>query len=149
MRGTRGYLAPEWISGVAIPSKADVYSYGMMVFEIMSGRRNSVNLEVGETVFFPIWAVRKIMSSEIHCLLDYRLEGNANMEELGRACRVAGWCIQDNENDGLSMGQIVQILEGVLEVNVLPVPRSLQILAENQSENQTMVIFSESSCIRG
>ncbi|KAE9616836.1 putative protein kinase RLK-Pelle-SD-2b family [Lupinus albus] len=36
MRGTRGYLAPEWISGVAITAKADVYSCGMMFFEIVS-----------------------------------------------------------------------------------------------------------------
>ncbi|XP_058073108.1 G-type lectin S-receptor-like serine/threonine-protein kinase At2g19130 [Magnolia sinica] len=141
MRGTRGYLAPEWISGLPITPKADVYSYGMMFFEIISGRRNTEESAVGGTVFFPIWAVNKIESREIHCLLDYRLEGNANMEELSRACRVAGWCIQDDENDRPSMGQIVQILEGVLEVNMPPVPRSLQILAENQN----MVLFSESS----
>ena len=41
MRGTVGYLAPEWISGTAITSKADVFSYGMMLFEIISGKRNS------------------------------------------------------------------------------------------------------------
>ncbi|XP_042505693.1 G-type lectin S-receptor-like serine/threonine-protein kinase At2g19130 [Macadamia integrifolia] len=41
MRGTIGYLAPEWISGAAITAKADVYSYGMMLFELISGRRNS------------------------------------------------------------------------------------------------------------
>ncbi|XP_058068965.1 G-type lectin S-receptor-like serine/threonine-protein kinase At2g19130 [Magnolia sinica] len=125
MRGTRGYLAPEWISGLAITLKADVYSYGMMVFEIILGRRNTEQLAVGETVFFPIWAVGKIMKGEIHCLLDYRLEGNANMEELS----------QDNENDRPSMGQIIQMLEGVLEVNVPPVPRSLQILTENESSS--------------
>ncbi|XP_058071230.1 G-type lectin S-receptor-like serine/threonine-protein kinase At2g19130 [Magnolia sinica] len=141
MRGTIGYLAPEWISGLAITPKADVYSYGMMVFEIISGRRNTEQWAVGERAFFPTWAVRKIISGKIYCLLDYRLEGNANMEELSRACRVAGWCIQDNENDRPSMGQIVQILEGVLEVNVPPVPRSLQILMEDQN----MVSFSESS----
>ena len=32
MRGTKGYLASEWIAGVAVTSKADVYSYGMMAF---------------------------------------------------------------------------------------------------------------------
>lgn len=36
MRGTIGYLAPEWISGVAITPKVDVYSYGMLLFEIIS-----------------------------------------------------------------------------------------------------------------
>lgn len=40
MRGTIGYLAPEWIGGTAIMAKADVYSYGMMLFEIIFGKRN-------------------------------------------------------------------------------------------------------------
>ncbi|KAL2331773.1 hypothetical protein Fmac_019354 [Flemingia macrophylla] len=40
MRGTRGYLAPEWIAGVAITAKADVYSYGMMLFKcLLTARR--------------------------------------------------------------------------------------------------------------
>uniref|UniRef100_A0A0D9V2D4 non-specific serine/threonine protein kinase n=1 Tax=Leersia perrieri TaxID=77586 RepID=A0A0D9V2D4_9ORYZ len=41
-RGTVGYLAPEWIAGTAVTTKADVYSYGMTLFEIVivSGRRN-------------------------------------------------------------------------------------------------------------
>ncbi|MBA0688989.1 hypothetical protein Goari_006741, partial [Gossypium aridum] len=53
MKGTRGYLAPEWISGVAITPKADVYSYGMMLFEIVSGRRNSQQSEDGKVRFIP------------------------------------------------------------------------------------------------
>jgi len=56
MRGTRGYLAPEWISGVAITAKADVYSYGMMLFEFVSGRRNSELSADGKTRFFPTQA---------------------------------------------------------------------------------------------
>ncbi|KAL8235821.1 hypothetical protein R6Q59_016902 [Mikania micrantha] len=40
MRGTWGYVAPEWISGVAITTKADVYSYGMTLLELLGGRRN-------------------------------------------------------------------------------------------------------------
>ncbi|GKC82642.1 G-type lectin S-receptor-like serine/threonine-protein kinase [Tanacetum coccineum] len=41
MRGTGGYLAPEWLSGVAITAKADVFSYGMMLFELVNGKRNT------------------------------------------------------------------------------------------------------------
>eukprot|EP01018_Ginkgo_biloba_P011460 Gb_02501 [translate_table: standard] len=39
MRGTRGYLAPEWLSGLPITAKADVYSFGMTLLEIIAGRR--------------------------------------------------------------------------------------------------------------
>ncbi|KAM3345663.1 hypothetical protein ACQJBY_020256 [Aegilops geniculata] len=48
MRGTIGYLAPEWISGVPITHKSDVYSYGMTLLEIISGRRNSEKIKEGE-----------------------------------------------------------------------------------------------------
>ncbi|CAH9071427.1 unnamed protein product [Cuscuta epithymum] len=53
MRGTRGYLAPEWITGVAITPKADVYSYGMVLFELLSGTRNSDHSRDGKVKFFP------------------------------------------------------------------------------------------------
>ncbi|KAJ8628389.1 hypothetical protein MRB53_021696 [Persea americana] len=133
IRGTIGYLAPEWISGVAITSKADVYSFGMMLFEIISGKRNSEKLGDGESAFFPCWAVGKIAKGEVLALLDYRLDGNANMEELMRASRVAYWCIQDDENDRPAMGNVVQALEGLIDVNMPPIPRSIRILIDNSS----------------
>ncbi|XP_042477706.1 G-type lectin S-receptor-like serine/threonine-protein kinase At2g19130 [Macadamia integrifolia] len=136
IRGTIGYLAPEWISGVAITAKADVYSYGMMLFELISGRRNSDHFDGMKVGFFPILAVSKINEEgEILGLLDYRLEGNADLAELDRACKVASWCIQDNEVHRPSMGLVVQILEGIVEVSTPPVPRTLQSLVENDEHS--------------
>jgi serine/threonine protein kinase len=37
MRGTLGYLAPEWIGGADVTAKVDVYSYGMVLLELVSG----------------------------------------------------------------------------------------------------------------
>ncbi|MCL7040416.1 hypothetical protein MKW94_016192, partial [Papaver nudicaule] len=141
MRGTRGYLAPEWISGVAITPKADVYSYGMMLFEIISGKRNAEHYSKDEKIrFFPTWAATKMHEGEdMVGLVDNRLEGNADTREVARACKVACWCIQDDEAHRPSMGQVVQILEGVLEVNPPPIPRSLNVLVENQDD---MFFFS-------
>ncbi|KAE8670116.1 G-type lectin S-receptor-like serine/threonine-protein kinase [Hibiscus syriacus] len=143
MRGTRGYLAPEWISGVAVTAKADVYSYGMMLFEIVSGRRNSEQNEEGKVRFFPTSAARVIaQDGDVLSLLDPRLNGDAPVYELSRICKVACWCVQDDETHRPSMSQVVQILEGVLEVNVPPVPRSLQVLADN---SEHIIFFTESS----
>ncbi|KAG2712340.1 hypothetical protein I3760_04G120300 [Carya illinoinensis] len=143
MRGTRGYLAPEWISGVAITAKADVYSYGMMLFEFVSGRRNAEPSPDGKTKFFPSWATNLMTDGgDIFSLLDPRLEGNAGVEEVTRVCRVASWCIQDDETSRPSMGQVVQILEGVLDVNLAPTPRSLQVFVDNQED---IIFFTESS----
>lgn len=143
MRGTRGYLAPEWISGVAITTKADVYSYGMMLFEFVSGRRNSEPSADGKIRFFPTWAASLItQGGDVLSLLDPRLEGNADVEEVTRICRLACWCIQDDETHRPPMGQVVQILEGVLGVNLAPVPRSLQVFVDDQEH---IIFFTESS----
>lgn len=143
MRGTRGYLAPEWISGVAITAKADVFSYGMMLFELISGRRNTEQSVEGKVTFFPTWAASKIGESEdIMTILDPRLERNADEEQVCKMCKLACWCIQDDEYNRPSMGQVVQILEGVLDVNMPPMPRSLQVFDDDQEH---IMFFTESS----
>ncbi|KAK8961326.1 G-type lectin S-receptor-like serine/threonine-protein kinase [Platanthera guangdongensis] len=145
MRGTRGYLAPEWISGVAITAKADVYSYGMMLFEIISGCRNANHLEDNKSGFFPATAVKKLMNGDVLSLLDPRLEGDAEIVEVDRACKVAFWCIQDEEMSRPSMGHVVQMLEGMMEINMPPVPKSLQLYSGRQ---EGIVFFSDSSIDR-
>ncbi|KAJ3679429.1 hypothetical protein LUZ60_017440 [Juncus effusus] len=131
MRGTIGYLAPEWISGVAITPKTDVYSYGLVVLEIISGRRNTEKLKQGDIFYFPLLVAREVNEGNTLTLLDPRLKEDLNQEEVERACRIACWCIQDDENNRPSMGHVVQVLEGVLDVSLPPIPRSLQALAEN------------------
>ncbi|KAI4334047.1 hypothetical protein L6164_018785 [Bauhinia variegata] len=143
MRGTRGYLAPEWLSGLAITSKADVYSYGMMLFELVSGRRNSELSEDGQVKFFPALAANIVsQGGDVVSVLDPRLNGNADIEELTRMIKVASWCTQDEEAHRPAMGQVVQMLEGVLDVNLPPVPRALQIFVHNQ---QNRVFFTDSN----
>ncbi|VAI91802.1 unnamed protein product [Triticum turgidum subsp. durum] len=137
MRGTIGYLAPEWISGQPIGAKADVYSFGMVLFELISGRRNSERygeVEAAGTgareslTFFPVWAAGKVVEGEVGAVADPRLHGEVMPEELERACRVACWCIQDEEAHRPTMAQVLQALEGAIHVYVPPVPRALQRL---------------------
>ncbi|XP_057977654.1 G-type lectin S-receptor-like serine/threonine-protein kinase At2g19130 [Malania oleifera] len=133
MRGTRGYLAPEWISGVPISAKADVFSYGMMLFELISGRRNFMQSEDSTVEFFPSCAAKQITDGgDVLCLLDHRLEGTADADQLSRVCRVACWCIQDDETHRPSMGRVVQILEGILDVSLPPLPRCVQAFTEKK-----------------
>ncbi|KAI3795390.1 hypothetical protein L1987_38042 [Smallanthus sonchifolius] len=143
MRGTRGYLAPEWLSGVAITTKADVYSYGMMIFEFISGRRNSEQSEDGKNKFFPMQLANTLIDGgDILTLLDPRLQGEASLEELSKLCKVACWCIQDDEENRPAMSQVEQILDGVLDVNMPPKPQALQLFVDS---NDDVVFFTESS----
>ncbi|XP_037468084.1 G-type lectin S-receptor-like serine/threonine-protein kinase At2g19130 [Triticum dicoccoides] len=137
MRGTIGYLAPEWISGQPISAMVDVYSFGMVLFELISGRRNSEGyseveatgtMERGSSTFFPVWAAGKVVEGEVSVVADRRLYGDVRLEELERACRVACWCIQGEEVQRPTMAQVVRVLEGAVQVHASPVPRALQHL---------------------
>ncbi|KAJ1685797.1 hypothetical protein LUZ63_017187 [Rhynchospora breviuscula] len=131
MRGTIGYLAPEWISGTALTAKADVYSYGMMLLEIIFGKRNRRQEENNDVSFFPAFAAKKLVEGDIQCLLDVNFVDDANMEELERALKVALWCVQWEEDSRPSMGKIVQLLEGLTNVSMPPIPRPFEIFADN------------------
>uniref|UniRef100_A0A453BYN3 non-specific serine/threonine protein kinase n=1 Tax=Aegilops tauschii subsp. strangulata TaxID=200361 RepID=A0A453BYN3_AEGTS len=135
VRGTAGYLAPEWISGVAVTTKIDVYSYGMVLLEIISGRRNSwapCSCGGDHGVYFPVNVAQKLLEgSDIGSLVDHMLHGDVNLDEAATACKVACWCIQDDEFDRPTMGEVVQILEGLSEISVPPMPRVLQAMSDN------------------
>uniref|UniRef100_A0A8R7P8P8 Protein kinase domain-containing protein n=1 Tax=Triticum urartu TaxID=4572 RepID=A0A8R7P8P8_TRIUA len=131
MRGTVGYLAPEWISGTVITAKVDVYSYGMILLELISGRRNSgVNSTSDiDVIYFPVLVATKLHKGDVGSLVDQNLHGDISLEQVERAFKVACWCIQDHEFDRPSMAEVVQYLEGFLEVDIPPVPRFLQAIA--------------------
>ena len=65
VRGTRGYLAPEWISSRPITVKADVYSYGMLLLEIIGGRRNLDMSLDAKDYYYPGWAF-KVLSETFY-----------------------------------------------------------------------------------
>jgi serine/threonine protein kinase len=136
IRGTRGYLAPEWMSGYPITKKADVYSFGIVLLEIISGKRSTKRLKFGSHRYFPHYAAVQVNEGNVLPLLDDRLEGNANIKELDVACRVACWCIQDIEENRPSMGQVVHMLEGVVNTEIPPIPSSIQNLVEGESSGE-------------
>ncbi|KAM0925948.1 hypothetical protein ACQ4PT_003824 [Festuca glaucescens] len=145
MRGTVGYLVPEWISGTAITAKADVFSYGMLMFEIVSGRRNVEQRQDGTVDFFPSTAVSRLLDGDVKSAVDGRLGGHADMDEVERACKVACWCVQDDEGARPSMGMVVQVLEGLVDVIVPPIPRSLKLLGDPSNNVKFFSGFSTSS----
>ena len=62
-------------------------------------------------------------------LLDERLEGEADFEQVERVLCAAGWCVQDLESYRPTMAEVLRIVDGSLSVAVPPVPRSLEEIA--------------------
>ncbi|XP_057830553.2 G-type lectin S-receptor-like serine/threonine-protein kinase At2g19130 [Cryptomeria japonica] len=123
MRGTRGYLAPEWLWGLPITPKVDVYSYGKTLLEIISGRRNlDTSVQDSKKHYFPTWAAAQIYQGNIIDIVEEGVElAEADIEEARRAIVVGLLCIEEDENVRPRMGQVVRMLEGKME---LPSPQT-------------------------
>ncbi|GLJ44797.1 hypothetical protein SUGI_0942230 [Cryptomeria japonica] len=98
-RGTRGYLAPEWISGLPITQKVDVYSFGMTLLEIISGQRTlDLNVQDSSMYYFPPWAARQIYKGNTINIMDQKgVAEEKDIAEVRRASVVALLCIEKDE----------------------------------------------------
>ncbi|KAK7352705.1 hypothetical protein VNO80_18133 [Phaseolus coccineus] len=116
LRGTRGYLAPEWITNYAISEKSDVYSYGMVLLEIIGGRKNYDASESSEKSHFPTFAFKMMEEGKLRDIFDSELRIDENDDRFQCAIKVALWCIQEDMSMRPSMSRVVQMLEGLSTV---------------------------------
>ncbi|KAK8493089.1 hypothetical protein V6N13_032259 [Hibiscus sabdariffa] len=125
VRGTRGYLAPEWLANLPITSKSDVYSYGMVLLEMVSGRRNfDVSADTNRKKF-SIWAYEEFEKGNVEGIVDAKLVNqDVDMEQITRAIQVSFWCIQEQPSQRPMMGKVVQMLEGVMDIERPPAPKA-------------------------
>jgi hypothetical protein len=121
LRGTRGYLAPEWITNYAISEKSDVYSYGMVLLEIISGRKSYDPVEGSEKAHFPSYAFKKLEEGDLRDISDSKLKYKDQDNRVEMAIKVALWCIQEDFYQRPSMSKVVQMLEGVCDVPQPPI----------------------------
>ncbi|KAK1419757.1 hypothetical protein QVD17_29068 [Tagetes erecta] len=116
MRGTPGYLAPEWLSSV-ITEKVDVYSFGIVLLEMLCGRKNFDRSQPEES-----WHLLSVLQKhwEHGMLLDMIDKYSEDMQthglEVVEMIKVASWCLQYDYTKRPSMSTVVKVLEGVMKV---------------------------------
>jgi len=122
-RGTMGYIAPEVFSRNFgnVSSKVDVYSFGILLLEIVGGRKNvDVTIDNTNQVYFPEWIYNLLEQKE-----DIRIfvEDDGDAKIAKKLAIVGLWCIQWHPADRPSMKDVVQMLEG--EEDKLTMPPNL------------------------
>ncbi|TKY68988.1 putative receptor protein kinase ZmPK1 [Spatholobus suberectus] len=124
IRGTRGYMAPEWVFNLSITSKVDVYSYGIVVLEMITGRSPTTGMQI--TKFeaesphherLVTWVREKrktgseVGSSWVDQIVDAALGSNYDMNEMEILATVALECVEEEKNARPSMSQVVEKLQ--------------------------------------
>ncbi|KAF7834650.1 putative LRR receptor-like serine/threonine-protein kinase [Senna tora] len=117
--GTIGYLAPEYAMRGHLTEKADVFSFGVVALEIVSGRPNSDPSLEGEKIYLLEWAWHLHENNRVVELVDPRLSSDFNEEQVRRIVGISLLCTQTSPSLRPSMSRVVAMLSGDIEVSTV------------------------------
>ncbi|XP_058764991.1 putative receptor protein kinase ZmPK1 [Vicia villosa] len=118
IRGTRGYMAPEWIFNLPITSKVDVYSYGIVVLEMITGKSPTTGFKVlngeKESVGRLVTWVRDKKGSSVGWLeeiVDDEIGLGYDKSKMEMLAKVALDCVVDERDSRPTMSRVVEMLQ--------------------------------------
>ncbi|XBJ01620.1 hypothetical protein VPH35_021236 [Triticum aestivum] len=116
MRGTPGYLAPEWLTS-QITEKVDVYSFGVVVMEVICGRKN-IDISLPEESVQLIKLIQKKAEDNqfIDLIENHSEDMVLHQEEAVQLLKLAMWCLQNDSSRRPSMSSVVKVLEGSMNI---------------------------------
>ncbi|XP_059597188.1 BRASSINOSTEROID INSENSITIVE 1-associated receptor kinase 1 isoform X2 [Vitis vinifera] len=114
VHGTLGHIAPEYLSTGRSSEKTDVYGYGIMLLELITGQRafDLARLAGNEDVMLLSWVKELLNNKKLETLVDSKLQGNYIVEEVEELIQVALLCTLDAASDRPKMSDVVKMLEG-------------------------------------
>lgn len=109
--GTQGYVAPEYALTGHLTTKSDVYSYGVVLLELLTGRVPvDMKRAPGEGVLVS-WALPRLTDREkVVEIMDPALEGQYSMKEVIQVAAIAVMCVQPEADYRPLMADVVQSL---------------------------------------
>ncbi|KAK4404518.1 PTI1-like tyrosine-protein kinase [Sesamum angolense] len=112
VKGTLGYLAPEYAMWGKVSESCDVYSFGILLLEIVTGRKPIEKLPGGIKRTITEWAEPHITKGRFKDLVDPRLRGNFDENQLIRTINAAALCVQNEPEKRPTMREVVALLKG-------------------------------------
>ncbi|XP_062097117.1 inactive protein kinase SELMODRAFT_444075-like [Humulus lupulus] len=113
--GSAGYLAPEYVDGGQITHKVDVYAFGLVLLELMSGRRITELQHANEQLFLADWLSPLATMESYYQLLDPTLASDQSpdfLRQLDAMGRAASLCLRRDPDCRPQMSKVLRVLEG-------------------------------------
>ncbi|XP_060214659.1 G-type lectin S-receptor-like serine/threonine-protein kinase At4g03230 isoform X3 [Lycium barbarum] len=135
--GTYGYMAPEYAIDGLFSIKSDVFSFGIVILEIISGRRNTGFIhqeEVSTNLLGHAWRLWK--EDKAMDLVDQSLHESCNEEEAIKYLNIGLLCVQEDPKDRPNTSNIVMML-GSENIISLPSPNQPSFMTRKYANNNT------------
>lgn len=128
IRGTKGYVAPEWFRNTPVTVKVDVYSFGVLLLEIICCRR-SVEDSENEAAILTYWVWDCFEEGTLEKIVENREDMIDDWEKVERFVMIGIWCIQEDPSLRPTMKQVILMLEGVVDVAKPPCPSPFSVIS--------------------
>lgn len=112
VKGTLGYLAPEYAMWGKVSESCDVYSFGILLLEIISARKPIEKLPGGVKRDIVQWATPFVQKGTYEHVADPRLKGKYDRGQLKSMILIAMRCTDSNPENRPSMVEVVAWLKG-------------------------------------
>ena len=120
VEGTSAYLAPEWEKNSLISFQTDIYSFGVVLLEIVCCRKSiKVNVSTADEIILSNWVYDCFAAGKLDKLVK---DENVDFRTLERMVKVGLWCVQEDPTLRPSMKNVVLMLEGTINVPIPPSP---------------------------
>lgn len=135
VRGTAGYLDPEYLKTYKLTQKSDVYSFGIVLLELVTGRRPIEPMKNIEERITVRWAYQKFTDGNLEELMDPRLEKTeATYIVMGKMAELAFHCSAPTRHDRPMMNKAVEYL--------WTIRKDCEVLTQGQHQNESELSLS-------
>lgn len=116
VKGSFGYLDPEYLTRQQLTEKSDVYSFGVVMLEVLCGRPVIDPSLPRERVNLIEWAMKLVKKGKMEEIIDPFLDGKVKLEEVKKYCELTEKCLAQDGVERPTMGDLLWNLEFMLQV---------------------------------
>ncbi|KAL9249291.1 PTI1-like tyrosine-protein kinase-like protein [Drosera capensis] len=134
VKGTLGYLAPEYAMLGKASESCDVYSFGILLLEIVSGRRPLHKISASQSRPITEWAFPLALEKRFNEMADPKLKGQYDETELKKAVIVALVCSQRKPEKRPTMPEVVALLKGEAKEMLAELEKNMFLKLDDKSD---------------